>query len=197
MPSQFRVAPLGRAKLNESFEGMTLADERTLIASMEGPLMGDHEGIVRFQSWERSDAGDDFKPGAQYAYRLEPGLLVSDIAATGDGRLLLIERGFDNTGNQVRLNLADLRDAPDVSAIEHLDGDTPVVGKQLVIDMVDLPSSGALARQPQKNPLLGNIEAMVITERDANGELRVLLATDDNGSEKQITRMYWLGFRLP
>ncbi|MCM4084325.1 esterase-like activity of phytase family protein [Paractinoplanes hotanensis] len=197
MPEQFRVTPLGRAKINESFEGLTLFDERTLIGSMENSLLGDQDGIARFQSWERSDTDDDFKPGAQYAYRIEPGLMVSDIAATGDGRLLVIERGFDSTGNQVQLHLADLRGAADVSAVEHLEADAPVVGKQLLIDLVDLPSSGAISKQPQVNPLLGNIEAMVITDGGPSDEMRVLLATDDNGSEKQITRFYRLLVKLP
>ncbi|MCO8277811.1 esterase-like activity of phytase family protein [Actinoplanes sp. TRM 88003] len=197
MPAQFRVTPLGRAKLNESFEGMTMLDERTLLASMENSLLGDEDGIARFQSWERSDPDDDFKPGAQYAYRIEPGLMVSDIAATGDGRLLVIERGFDSTGNQVQLHLADLNGAADVSAVEHLDADSPVLAKQLLLDLADLPDSGAVSKQPQVNPLLGNIEAMVVTDGGPDGEMRVLLATDDNASEKQITRMYRLRVQLP
>jgi hypothetical protein len=194
MPGQYRVAPLGNARINESFEGMTMTGEHTMVASMEGPLLGDPDDVVRFQSWEKTDT---FEPAAQYAYRIEPGLLVSDIAATGDGRLLVLERGFDNTGNRVHLYLTDLRDATDVSGSTHLDADTPVLTKQLLVDMVDLPSSGAVAKQPQKNPLLGNIEAMTITGRDAEGRIRLLLATDDNGSDVQITRFYRLLVTLP
>jgi hypothetical protein len=197
MPGEFRVSPLGRARLNETFEGLTMADERTLIASMENALTTDQDDLVRFQCWERSDVGQDFKPAAQFAYRIEPGLLVSDIAATGDGRLLVLERGFDSSGNRVHLYLADLRGAADVSAAGSLGPDTPALGKRLLADLMDLPSDGAAARQPQTNPLLGNIEAMAVTDSNTHGQLGLLLATDDNGSEAQITRFYRLRIRLP
>ncbi|MEU8821719.1 esterase-like activity of phytase family protein [Actinoplanes sp. NPDC048796] len=194
MPGQFRVAPLGNARLNEAFEGMTMTGERTVVASMEGPLLGDADDVVRLQTWEKSDG---FQPSAQYAYRVEPGLLVADIAATGDGRLLVLERGFDDTGNRVHLYLTDLRQGVDVGGLKRLYAGTPVLDKQLLVDMVDLPSSGAVAKQPQKNPLLGNIEAMTVTGRDTDGRIRLLLATDDNGSDAQITRFYRLLLTMP
>ncbi|MFI7605878.1 esterase-like activity of phytase family protein [Micromonospora sp. NPDC049366] len=197
MPGQYRVTPLGDAKLNEAFEGMTMADERTLIASMENSLLSDQDGLVRFQCWERSEPDDDFKPGTQFAYRIEPNLLVSDIAAVDDDWLLVLERGFDSSGNRVQLYVADLRGAADVSAIDKLDAHSPTLDKRLLVDMADLPPSGAVAKQPQTNPLLGNIEAMTITDRDPDGEIHLLLATDDNGSEAQITRLYRLRVRLP
>ena len=197
MPGEFRVSPLGRARLNQAFEGLTLANEWTLIASMENALLTDRDDLLRFQSWERSAAGQDFQPAAQFAYRIEPGLMVSDIAATGDGRLLVLERGFDRRGNRVHLYLTDLRKATDVSAVGSLGPDTPVLGKHLLADLLDLPSDGAVARQPQANPLLGNIEAMAVTDRNAHGQIGLLLATDDNGSPAQITRFYRLRVRLP
>jgi hypothetical protein len=196
VPGDFRVSPLGRARLNQAFECLTMVDERTLIASMENALTNDRDDLMRFQSWERSVAGQDFRPAAQFAYRIEPGLLVSDIAATGDGRLLVLERGFDSSGNRVHLYLTDLRGAADVSAVGFLGPDTPALGKRLLADVMDLPSDGAAARQPQTNPLLGNIEAMAVTDQNTHGQIGLLLATDHNRTDISAYRPAHVHFLL-
>ncbi|MCM4083451.1 esterase-like activity of phytase family protein [Paractinoplanes hotanensis] len=198
MPSRYRVTPVGDARLNEVFEGMTLLDDFTLVASLENSLLTDEKGLLRFQCWERSDATAEFKPTTQYCYQVEPGLLVSDIAATGDGRLLVLERGFDKaTGNIVRLYLTDFTGVGDVSEIAELEAGAPVLPKQLLGDLADLPPSGAVAKQPQKNPLMQNYEAMAVTEHLADGSIRLLVASDDNDSEVQITRFLRLRIELP
>lgn len=53
---------------------------------------------------------------------------------------------------------------------------------------------GATAKQPQPNPLLDNIEGMVITGHTGN-RLDVLLVSDDNQSAAQTTRFYFLRVR--
>ncbi|CAL9451344.1 esterase-like activity of phytase family protein [Streptomyces sp. enrichment culture] len=198
VPDALKVAPAGRARPNQTFEGLTLLPGgRTLIASMEGALTGDTDGIVRLQTWQRARTG--FRLSAQYAYRTDPGLGVPEIQALPDGRLLVLERGFTaGVGNTVRLYLADPRHATDTRGIETLTGQDDVrpAGKTLLADLVQCPSLGATARQPQPNPLLDNIEAMTITGRDPQGRLRVLLASDDNQSDRQTTRLYRLTVRL-
>ncbi|CAM5726535.1 hypothetical protein SVIOM342S_07410 [Streptomyces violaceorubidus] len=88
VPEDLRTAPAGRARANGSFEGLTLLPGgRTLLASMEYPLDGDPADLVRFQTWQRTRHGD-FRPGARYTYRTDPGLGVSEVTATPDGRLL-------------------------------------------------------------------------------------------------------------
>ncbi|GAA0474085.1 esterase-like activity of phytase family protein [Streptomyces sp. NPDC046215] len=205
VPDALRVAPAGRAAPNDTFEGLTLQPGgRTLIASMEGPLTGDGPAadgrpLVRFQTWERRGAGE-FRPARQYAYPADKGLGVAETTATGDGRLLVLERGFTaGVGNTVRLYLADPRGASDVSATPALPGGPGVrpVRKTLLADIGACPSLGATARQPQPNPLLDNIEGLAVTGRDAAGRLRVLLVSDDNQNPKQITRLYSLTVRLP
>jgi hypothetical protein len=198
IPSRYRVTPVGDARLNEVFEGMTMLDDFTLLASLENSLLTDEKGLVRFQCWDRSDATVEFKPTTQYCYQVEPGLLVSDVAAIGDDRLLVLERGFDMaTGNIVHLYLVDLNSATDVSEIASLAAGAPVARKQCLGDLADLPSSGAVAKQPQRNPLMQNFEAMVVTDRLSDGSIRLLVASDDNGSEMQITRFLRLHVRLP
>jgi hypothetical protein len=197
VPDALRVAPAGRAVSNGTFEGLTLLPGgRTLLASMEYALSGDSAGIVRFQTWRRTGDGP-FRLAAQYAYRTDTGLGVPEVRATPDGRLLVLERGFTpGVGNAVRLYLADPRHATDTSRTQNLTGQEGVrlIRKTLLTDMVTCPSLGATAKQPQPNPLLDNIEGMVITGH-SRGRLDVLLVSDDNQNPAQTTRLYSLRVR--
>lgn len=167
-----------RSRSNGRFEGLTLLPGgRTLVASMEYPLTGDPDDVVRLQTWKRTAHGG-FGLGAQYTYRVDQGLGVSEITATPDGRLLVLERGFTSgVGNTVRLYLADRH------------GTT--YDKTLLTDLADCPSLGATSQQTQPNPLLDNIEGMMITGRE-HGRLKVLLVSDDNENPTQTTRFYAL-----
>ncbi|WP_030669825.1 esterase-like activity of phytase family protein [Streptomyces cellulosae] len=198
VPPSLQVAPAGRAASNGTFEGLTLLPGgRTLLASMEYALTGDSSTVVRFQTWERTKGGR-FETGAQYAYPVDAGLGVPEVQATPDGRLLVLERGFTSgVGNTVRLYLADPRRATDTSGVENLTGQAGVrpVRKTLLADIADCPSLGATAKQPQPNPLLDNIEGMVVTGR-AGDRLKVLLVSDDNQNAVQTTRFYYLRVRI-
>ncbi|MEU9877042.1 esterase-like activity of phytase family protein [Streptomyces phaeochromogenes] len=197
VPDALRVAPAGRATSNQTFEGLTfLPGRHTLLAGMEGSLAGDTTGIVRFQTWERQRG--HFALDAQYGYRTDTGLNVSETTATPDGRLLVLERGFTaGVGNTVRLYLADPRRATDTSGIDTLTGQNGVrlVRKTLLADLVNCPSLGAQAKQPQPNPLLDNIEGLAVTG-GGHGRLNLLLVSDDNQNPVQITRFYSLRVRL-
>ncbi|MCX4823253.1 esterase-like activity of phytase family protein [Streptomyces sp. NBC_01142] len=188
VPPVLRVAPGGRAGRNLTFEGLTLQPGgRTLVAAMEGALAGDGAGIVRLQTWRRYGPAHDFRLSAQYGYRADTGLGISEATATGDGRLLVLERGFTaGTGNTVRLYLTDLRRATDVGSVQYLDGSSRLVRKTLLADIADCPSLGAPAKQPQPNPLLDNIEALAVTSHAPGGRLRLLLASDDNQNATRI-----------
>jgi hypothetical protein len=199
VPSSLLVSPAGRATSNQTFEGLTLLNGgRTLLASMEDAISGDTAGIVRFQTWTRTK-GDHFKLSAQYAYRTDDPILgVPEVQALPDGRLLVLERGFTSgVGNTVRLFLADPRHATDTSGIENLTGQPGVrlIKKTLLTDIASCPSLGATAKQPQPNPLLDNIEGMVVTGR-AKGAYKVLLVSDDNQNAAQTTRFYRLSVRV-
>jgi hypothetical protein len=124
VPDALKVTPAGRATSNLTFEGLTLLPGgHTLLAAMEGSLSGDTGGIVRFQTWDRTIRHHDFRLSAQYGYRTDTGLGVSEAQATSDGRLLVLERGFTaGVGNTVRLYLADLRHATDTRRIDTLTG---------------------------------------------------------------------------
>jgi hypothetical protein len=199
VPDALRVAPAGRATANQTFEGLTLLPgDRTLLATMEEALAGDTTDVVRFQTWRRH-GGRDFRLGAQYGYRADTGLGVVEVAGLPGGRLLVLERGFTaGVGNTVRLYLADTRRAGDTSGVAVLTGDDDgvrLVRKTLLADLVDCPSLGATAKQPQPNPLLDNIEGMTVTGRHG-GRLDVLLVSDDNQNAVQTTRFYTLRVHL-
>ncbi|NEB02086.1 esterase-like activity of phytase family protein [Streptomyces sp. SID13726] len=198
VPASLLVAPAGRATSNQTFEGLTLLNGgRTLLASMEYALSGDTAGTVRFQTWTRH--AKTWKLGAQYAYRTDAAFLgVPEVQALPDGRLLVLERGFTSgVGNTVRLYLADPRHATDTRRVENLTGqsDVRLIKKTLLTDIATCPTLGATAKQPQPNPLLDNIEGMVVTGHD-KGRLKVLLVSDDNQNAVQTTRFYSLRVRV-
>jgi hypothetical protein len=199
VPDALKVTPAGRAKDNATFEGLTLfPGGRRLLAAMENALSGDSADIVRLQTWQRHGRSD-FRLAAQYGYRADAGLGVPEVAGLPDGRLLVLERGFTaGVGNTIRLYLADPRGATNTSGIENLTGQDGVrlARKTLLADLADCPSLGAVAKQPQINPLLDNIEGMVVTGHSL-GRLQLLLVSDDNERAGQTTRFYQLTVRLP
>lgn len=202
VPAALQDPPVGRATPNASFEGLTLsADGSTLVAAEEGPLAGDASTVVRFASWTRTAPDAAFTPAAQFAYPVDPGLGVSETTAVPDGRLLVLERGFvDQVGNTVRLYLVDPADAEQVDPGMVLDAAgaaAAVVTKTLLADFVTCPSAGAVAEQPQLNPLLDNIEGMTVVAAHGPRRLDVLLVSDDNERPTQTTRLYDLSLTLP
>jgi hypothetical protein len=204
VPRPLLVAPAGRATRNLTFEGLTLQPGgRTLVASMEAALTADQGNLVRFQTWTRDGGSADngeFRLGPQYGYRIDPATGVSDITATGDGRLLVLERGYvPGLGNSARIYLADPAHASDVSTVDRLTQGPGVqlIGKTLLVDIGRCPALGATAREPQPNPLLDNIEGMTVVGRDPDGAVHLLLVSDDNQNPEQTTRLYRLTARLP
>lgn len=164
-----------RATRHRTLEGVAvLAPGGPVVGAMEGPLEGDDPGVRRFPTW----------PGPGWTYRPDAGLDVSEIAATGDGRLLVIERSYTpRVGNTVHLALADLRGDPLI--------------RTLLADLGSCPTLGATTGQAQTSPLLDNVEGMTVLGRTPDGALRVLLVSDDNQDAQQTTRLYDLLVRLP
>jgi len=195
VPARFRVAPAGEATANQTFEALAATPGgRALFVGMEGPLSSDgHDpdgaGRNRILRYEGSSGGN-YRPAAQYAYRTDPALGLVDLVALDSTHLLALERGFTpGVGNTVRVYRVSATGAPDVTGVKSLASVTdPKVwlDKQLLVDLVNCPPSGATAKQPQPNPLLDNIEGMTLDR----GTL--YLISDDNGNATQITRLYAL-----
>lgn len=198
VPERFRVAPAGQATRNQTFEALAATrDGRTLYAGMEGPLSADGPGPVRILRY-RGRTGGAYTPTAQYAYQADTNLGLVELVALRGGGLLAMERGFTaGVGNTVRIYRASTARAKDVTNVPSL-ATVPGVAlrKELVVDMVTCPPSGATAKQPQPNPLLDNIEGMALGGLAFPGRRVLYLISDDNGSATQVTRLYALSVRL-
>ncbi|TDO52516.1 hypothetical protein EV643_102355 [Kribbella sp. VKM Ac-2527] len=204
VPARFQVTPAGQAAVNQTFESLTAdRDGSTLYAGMEGPLSADgtdangssRNRIIRYAGLP----GHGYRVAAQYAYKPDPGLSLVELAVVDRNELISMERTFTpGVGNTVRVFTVSLRLAADVTGFESL-ADAPekvFLQKKLVFDLVDCPPSGAVAKQPQPNPLLDNVEALALGGWLPGGRRQLYLLSDDNNGATQITRFYSLAVDL-
>jgi len=201
VPANLAIAAPGGGIRNRTFEGLTLDHTgRSLTASMEGWLRSDGVDTRRFQTWERKRSGE-FTVGPQYSYVAETGYGISEIAATRDGRYLVLERSFAaDVGWTAKLYLADPNGASDVAGVASLtSGQRGVhfMGRTLLADLDNCPAGRAVSQVPdQVNPLIDNVEGLAVTEQ-CGDRLQVLMVTDDDESAAQTTRLYTMDVRLP
>lgn len=199
LPENFRVHRDEErgSRYNAVFEGLAFApDGRSLWASLEWPLYEDgpiptpqQGSLVRMTQFQR-----DGQVLRQFAYPLdaipaEPGpgkeaeIGVSEILALPDGELLVLERASvqDAEGvhhNYVRLYVTDSHGASDVKSLPALAGAafTPA-RKRLVLDSRTLSL-----------PRVDNLEAMAFGPRLPNGHATLVMASDDNFRQTQVSQ---------
>ncbi|GAA1693272.1 esterase-like activity of phytase family protein [Kribbella yunnanensis] len=204
VPARFQVAPAGEAVSNGTFESLTASrDGRSVFAGMEEPLGPDgrdadgrgRNRILRYAGF----SGHDYRVAAQYAYHTDPGLSLVELAWVNPSELVSMERTFvAGVGNTIRVFTVSLRHATDVTAQASLKDvpDKTFVQKKLLFDLVNCPPSGAVAKQPQPNPLLDNVEALALGGHLPGGRRQLYLLSDDNNGATQITRFYSLAVDL-
>lgn len=203
VPESFRVAPAGKAQGNLTFEGLGLArDGHNLWAGMEGPLAPDGTtddggSRLRLVRYERSGT-EDWGVAGQVGYVTDPSLGLSEVQVVNRGQLLVLERGFvAGQGNTIRIYQAFLAGADDVSAEPTLAREgVRLVAKRLLVDLGDCPSADVTSPGSQPNPLLDNVEGMVLSPARRAGGRTLTLVSDDNFSASQVTRFYELKVRL-
>ncbi|GAA0601264.1 esterase-like activity of phytase family protein [Kribbella sandramycini] len=199
VPARFQVAPAGEAASNGTFESLTVSrDGRSLFAGMEAPLApdgADANRIIRYTG----RSGHDYRPAAQYAYKTDAGLSLVELAWVNPQQLVSMERTFvAGVGNTIRVFSVSLRHATDVTTRASL-ADAPAkvfLQKKLLFDLVNCPPSGAVANQPQPNPLLDNVEALALGGHLPGGRRQLYLLSDDNINPAQTTRFYSLAVDL-
>jgi hypothetical protein len=199
VPARFQVTPAGEAESNGTFESLAAsADGHNLYAGMEAPLApdgADRNRIIRYAG----KSGGEYRVASQYAYKTDPGLSLVELAVVDQNELVSMERTYvPDVGNTIRVFTVSLHRAPDVTKQASLaDADDNVfVQKKLLVDLVDCPPSGAVANQPQPNPLLDNVEGLALGGHLPGGRRQLYLISDDNHSDAQITRLYSLAVEL-
>lgn len=208
IPARFAVTgttPAGQATGNATLEGLTVTpDGREIIAAMEGALSGDVSAAGdatahRFLVYN-VDAHGQWNLTKQIDYHTDPGMRIPEVAAYTDNAIVVEEAAYATaTGNAVNLfAVTGVNRAEDVSAVDDLSAApaADVAPKQLVADLVNCPSLGAVARQTQTNPLLDNFEGMAVTGHGL-GLTGISMISDDNFSAAQTTRVLNLVARLP
>lgn len=200
---------------NLGFEGLTAApDGSRLFAAAEGSLRQDGKpasmqagALTRILSLD--PAGKT--RSREYAYLTEPvpplrpGVDVRgdngvpEVLALGPADLLVLERAYveekttgGRSANAIRLFHVHLDPASEVSGRWSLADGAPVVPlrKTLVLDLGTLAS-----RLPPRLANLENFEAMSFGPTLADGRRTLLLLSDNNCSDTQVTALVVLAFR--
>jgi hypothetical protein len=195
---------------NLAFEGMTLSPTGTLPASGEPlRLFGVSESAL-MQDKEVAKVGKDGKiPGAksrwlhylisdrpevisEHLYQLDPpplGALEHGIpeiqAIDTSGHFLTIERSLALTGFRVKLFQTTAAGATDTSRIASFKGSTTIqpMKKQLAFDLDKL------------GIYLDNLEGMALGGKLPDGSQTLLLVSDNNFTDRQITQFLLFKFK--
>ncbi len=195
---------------NLAFEGMTLSPTGTLPASGEPLRLFAVSESALMQDKEVSKVGKDGKiPGAksrwlhylisdrpevisEHMYQLDPpplGALEHGIpeiqAIDTSGHFLTIERSLALTGFHVKLFQTTAAGATDTSRIASFKGNTTIqpMKKQLAFDLDQLGID------------LDNLEGMALGGRLPDGSQTLLLVSDNNFTDRQITQFLLFKFK--
>jgi hypothetical protein len=205
VPARFDVAPAGEATSNATLEGLTVSpDGRQVVAAMEGTLSGDVAAdgtntYRRFLVYDRGAHGS-YRLDREVGYQVDPGNRISEVQFYADGRVVVMEAAFDPVvGNTIQLYaVPGLSRAKDVTKVANLSTRPDLVmAKSLVADVTKCPTLGAMAKQPQTNPLMDNYEGMTIRPILGRHIAAITLISDDNFGATQITRVLDLAAILP
>lgn len=193
-------ARFGDIRHNLSFESLSLDPSgRYLFTTTEAALKRDGGEPTQKAGSRVRFLRLDLRSGAlsEHAYETDPLLYpvgdwgISELAALGESRLLVLERGWsEGHGNTVRIYETALDEHASCTSVERLSAGTPVMAKTLRIDLAQLGTADfPPAKQPQASPLLDNYEGMSLGPPLPDGRPSLLLVSDDNGHANQLARI--------
>ncbi|GAB2711258.1 esterase-like activity of phytase family protein [Nocardia thraciensis] len=196
IPDNERMRPDSGPRRNAGFEGATFAAGGTLfVHSAEGPLVQDGPepttssgALVRITVQARSGP-----LLAQYAYPLDPVFaeghgtngIASILAADplDPARYLVLERSYvENAGYRLRVYEADITHAANI--LDAPPQPARAATKRLLVDLADVGLSA-----------LDNVEGMTWGPRLPSGERTLVLVSDNNFSDKEVTQLVALAIR--
>jgi hypothetical protein len=183
-------------------EGLTFADGGNLVVTaLEGPLLQDGPVSTR-TAGALSRIVLQTRTGevvSEFTYPQEPifadpvpadGFANNGVSAvlavddTDPAHLLVVERSFvTGVGNSIRVYEVDTTGATDIADGRPVGGATPVQ-KRLLVDVADLPLAS-----------VDNIEGMAWGPDRADGSRTLVLVSDDNFSETQVTQFVAVAVR--
>ncbi len=205
LPSRYNMDTLSNPAVgprnNGVFESVRLsANKQNVWAAMEEPLFNDgdrstatNNGIIRMIRFNKSTG----QSTGEFAYSMDrlvpvpnpPGSFfvhgVVEILPVTDTTMLVMERSFAVGGTpdyNIRIYEASLNGASDVSAINNINpASISVMRKRLILDFATIASN----LQGQR---IDNIEGMCFGPRLPNGNLTMVVVSDDNYSASQVTQ---------
>jgi hypothetical protein len=212
LPVRSRYSPNERGehtvgvRENAAFEALALTpDYSRLFTATELPLMqdGDSDAFTaggRSRVLEYVATGGTYEPRREFAYELEPmerppfevRLAITGIVellSLGGDEFFAMERGFAESTdrkqsvNRIRMYRVDLAGATDISSFDSLRSAGPIVPvkKKLVLDVNQLPGLAPPLT------LLDNFEGMAWGPPRSGGRRSLILVSDDNFSDRQMT----------
>ncbi|KAF7786115.1 hypothetical protein PRUB_a0578 [Pseudoalteromonas rubra] len=195
LPKMFEISKTSGPRHNAVFEGLTVAHSgKGIWVSAEGALKQDgeesnieHGSLVRISYFDFASKSMQ----KQFAYYLEPmvnrpeakpdafrttGLV--EILQVNEHQLLTMERsytaGIADGGNDVSIYLIDLKDVTDTSQMASLNQQSVrPARKTLLLDMASI-------KQQLGSKHIDNLEGMTFGPRLANGNMSLLMVSDDN-----------------
>ncbi|MFD6155763.1 esterase-like activity of phytase family protein [Nocardia sp. NPDC060256] len=201
IPNNERMQPNSGPRQNLALEGATFtAGGALFVTSVEAPLLQDGP-LATTTAGATSRLTVQARSGqllAQYAYPMEPVFAESrpqpDLGMNGissilaadpvdPSKILVLERSFVfGVGNKIRIYEADLSAATNV--LDAPLGNARPVTKRLLVDLADV---GLHA--------IDNVEGMTWGPRLPSGERTLILVSDNNFADNQITQFIALAVR--
>ena len=194
VPEKFLVDS-GGGRPNSTFEGLSLTPDGNsfFVAPQKSLVFDSSENVeeqqrVRLLRYENRGL-DDYQPSGEFFYLTDSAGGVSDVEALSDKELLVLESGN-------KLYRVDISGAKDVSDVDSLadEGSEPLQ-KELVADLESCVAGRDQSSGSQSEAPAVTYEGLSLGPTLPNGGRALLLVSDDDFKDGEITRVLALGVR--